>query len=149
MTNTEAIQTIRELNEIVNMCQEMAYSTMTQAGDTIRSIAYVGKIEQIARQVLAALDSLVVEPSEDARKTGERISTIFGVSRPQVGGDPGNDPALDYVAALITARDERIRRQCADITKIRQGVLQVTLKDSWTNEEIAQSVYAAIMGRKE
>jgi hypothetical protein len=88
------------------------------------------------RNALAALDSLAVEPSEkqcltcgkqcpndcpmekpseDARGLGERISTIFGVSRPQVGSDPGNDPALDSAAALITARDERIRRECADI----------------------------------
>ena len=51
-------------------------------------------------------------------------------------------------ASLITAHDDAIRRECADITKIRQGILRVTLNDSWTNEEIAQSVYDSLLGPK-
>lgn len=37
----------------------------------------------------------------DARDVGKRVSALFGVARPEVGGDPGADPALDKVADII------------------------------------------------
>jgi len=65
-------------------------------------------------KALAALNSLASEPCTDARELAIRASVIFGVSRPQVGGDPGNDPALDRVTALIQSAFDKIRRECAD-----------------------------------
>jgi hypothetical protein len=47
-------------------------------------------------------------PAKDARELGTLISSIFGVSRPQCSGDPGNDPALDRVTAEI----ERVFAAC-------------------------------------
>jgi septal ring factor EnvC (AmiA/AmiB activator) len=43
----------KPLSEIVNLCQEMSYSTMCPAADLIRHIGNVGRIEQLARALLA------------------------------------------------------------------------------------------------
>jgi hypothetical protein len=43
----------KPLNEIVTLCQEMDYSTMCPAADLIRHIGNVGRIEQLARALLA------------------------------------------------------------------------------------------------
>lgn len=103
---------------------------MTDAMQTIRT--FLLKMISIgvygSRTAITALDSLDVEPSEDARKHGERISTVFGVSRPQVSADPGNDPALDSVTALIQARDERIRRESLEKVAGLNEIINVCIK---------------------
>lgn len=64
-----------------------------------------GDCGTLAKKALASLDRLeaMLKPSKDSRKLGEHISAILGVSRPQISGDPGNDPALDAVVDTITA----------------------------------------------
>ena len=50
----------------------------------------------------------------EAREIGTLISSILGVSRPQVSGDPGNDPALDRVTDLLETWAEEFRMDVLD-----------------------------------
>jgi hypothetical protein len=60
-----------------------------------------GTIENIANEALIALDQLAAEPREDALKFARSL-----------GKNGVYDPFK--ASALITAHDERIRRECAD-----------------------------------
>jgi hypothetical protein len=64
-----------------------------------------------------------VEPSEDAREFAVELLAVngFGVV---------HDNDIDAVSALITARDERIRRECADIAV---DWIECTVEDDLTD----------------
>lgn len=99
MTNTEAIQTIREALEkasdyIVGKPSHIPTDALSVAANCQRA--------------LAALDSLAVEPSEDVKDLVWKIILLWdNAVEPEE-----YDKAKTKAAALITARDERIRREC-------------------------------------
>jgi len=83
--------------------------THDEAIKTIKEALYDGHpcmIENLFLDALAALDSLAAKPSEDVR---ELVETIRGDS----AWSPGM-MTKDQTAALITAHDDAIRRECAD-----------------------------------
>jgi len=104
MTHDEAIKTIREaLSAIHPIWKEFnrGYSDYGQGySDALDAC------DNIVHPALAALDSLALEPSEDALK-------LVNAIRGDIGWHTGM-MAKDEVVALIIARDERIRRECAD-----------------------------------
>jgi hypothetical protein len=90
-----------------------------------------------AQDALAALDSLAVEPSEEAKDLVWKIILLWdNAIEPEE-----YDKAKDKAAAIITARDERIRRECADRAD------EIMYGDMY-NWELAK-MRAAIMGGKE
>jgi len=66
------------------------------------------------RDALAALDSLAVEPIEDARDFRKALSDKIKIIKLGPGGYSSIATLDDSVIPLITARDERIRRECVD-----------------------------------
>lgn len=68
------------------------------------------------------------EPCEDARKVAAQVSAVFGVSRLQVGGDPGNDPTLDLATEAIAAyasqvADKRAEELRAQVKTLREAII--------------------------
>jgi uncharacterized protein (UPF0210 family) len=94
---------------------------------------FVGYIDNAMGDNEAALDSLAVESSEDAREFYFRLLSIA--------------PDGDKSVAFITARDERIRRECADKAECYADGMYYLDRDCYDVD--IDSLRAAIMGRKE
>jgi hypothetical protein len=110
MTNTEAIQTIREAKSKISECiGELVYKSETCISDGIHWVRY-SDFSEIADKLIkinAALDSLAVEPSEEAKDLVWKIILLWdNAIEPEE-----YDKAKDKAAAIITADRERIRRE--------------------------------------
>lgn len=91
-------------------------------GSVIPSQHIVTNYARIAREALALLTA-EPEPCEDARKVAAQVSAVFGVSRPQVSGDPGNDPALDRATEGIAAYASQVAdKRAEDLRALREAL---------------------------
>jgi hypothetical protein len=128
MTHNEAIKTIREV--LLLTARELR--TPSEPPQTY--------LEWLACKALAALESLAVEPREDAREFAQIMANHFNDS-----DNPYKKEWVAKAAALITARDERIRRECAD-----RAVWYCEPFFPWgTKGSYANGLWASIMGGKE
>jgi hypothetical protein len=142
MTHDEAIQMIREalddLNDwVISIKDESETSEAPRWEPSLYDDSF--KRYQLA---IAALDSLAVTPSEDA----EALAALLWRSAWRASQKPWESEA----AALITARDEAIRRECAD------RAVAYAISEHWKDDEYDRDNYdidlgylrAAIMGDK-
>ncbi len=120
MTNSEAIQTIREvlMARAQDVLRDKAITALDELQaenarfrDALEIISGMKKWDNLvsnAEIALAALDSLTVEPGGDAKKLVWKIILLWdNAIEPEE-----YDKAKSKAAALISARDERIRREC-------------------------------------
>jgi len=129
MTNHEVIKTIREALEKL--------SALKGSWDGERYSLEESDVWHLSRLALTALDSLAEtskqEPSEDAREFVRQILTSYGNFCMKSSGYDYvamfNESSITEASAFITARDERIRRECADRIK--------TLKAEYTGKKVS------------
>lgn len=91
----------------------------------------------------AILEVLVpTEVSDGAAELAEQIVKECSTWSNDPDSPSGPGVYFDTVkaAALIDACSRQVPRAMLDMTDIRQAVLAITLNDSWTNEDVAQSV---------
>jgi len=145
MTNTEAIQTIREVLIQVSDWHIQEYAGARRECLFCQSLTDAhekGCISIQASEALAALDSLAVEPSEDL---AESVCLLTRVGK-DLHGDPCVILNADGLDALITSRDERIRQD--ERYRIISKLYDVRGEPDKLNV-IIMNESSAIMGRKE
>jgi len=128
MTHDEAIGTIREALNLARkwMIRSSEFDSISEA--------------------LVALDKLAAEPSEDARELVRKVLTAYGDSSMKASGYAYvamfDESAVAEAAALITARDERIRRECLGRL---QGYFAKVGKGVWMKDKDLEAI---IMGKE-